>query len=90
MHPKKAEVLAKLTKASSRVEAELSRHRSIVRHPSEQGISETLRALAALPLLGLIGVAVDAAEVSVRRSSDGDWGEEQPGSDTTAPPNEES
>jgi hypothetical protein len=89
MHPKKAEVLGKLTNASTRVDAELSRYRAVVGHPTNSGVSKTLRALAALPLLGLVAVAVDAADVSVRRSSDGDWGETEPKPGAAAPPNEE-
>ena len=87
MHPKKAEVLGKLTNASTKVDGELSRYRSVVGHPTDQGIPETFRAIAALPLLGLVAVAVDAAEVLVRRSSDSDWGETKPNTNAKAPPN---
>jgi hypothetical protein len=89
MHSKKAEVLGKLTDASTKVDAELTRYRSVVGHPSAHPVQETVRALAALPLLGLVAVAVDAAEVLVRRSADGDWEEAEPKPDAAAPPNGE-
>ena len=61
----------------------------MVGHPTAQGIPETFRAIAAVPLLGLVAVAVDAAEVLVRRSSDNDWGETKPNTNAAASANEE-
>src|SRR5690349_9998845 len=90
VHPKKAEVLAKLMKASSALDAELIERRSIVAHASAYGVTQRLRALAVLPFLGLAGVVVDAAQVLVNRSSDSDWGETSPSSTAAPPPNEKS
>ena len=89
MHPTKNEVLGKLTKAQRTVDAELSRNRNVIQRPSEHGLRRSLGALAALPFLGLVAVAVDAAEVLVRRSSESDWGGVPSDRDSAAPPNEE-
>lgn len=86
--PNKDEVLGKLTKAQRTVDAELSRNRSVLQRPSAYGLRRSLGAFAALPFLGLVAVAVDAAEAFVRRSSDGDWGG-VPSDDSVAPPDEE-
>ena len=86
MHPNKEEVLGKLTKAQRTVDAELSRNRSVIQRPSEHGLRRSLGALAALPLLGLVAVAVDAAEVLVRRTGDSDWGGVPSDRDSAAPP----
>ena len=90
MYPNKDEVLGKLTNAQRTLDAELSRNRSVIQRPFAHGVRRSLGALAALPFLGLVAVAVDAAEGLVRRSSESDWGGVPGDRDSAAPPNEES
>jgi hypothetical protein len=88
MHPQKAEVLGKLTDASRAFDEAIGRVRQVALHPSRHGWRRSIGALATLPILGMGAMIVDAGEVAVRRSSDGEWDESSPNDLPSAPPNE--
>jgi hypothetical protein len=87
MHPKKAEMLARLEETSRVHDAALERSMNVVKNPSAFGWEKSiLTAAVVVPLTGVSAILTDLSHALLSRSDDSAWDAGKPPAKTDDPP----